>query len=131
MLNSVGKKIRFKKCFSYADFFFRPLSFRFAPLMTKKIITIFFLTVFLTQLLPLRQVGKLIAGATMTEELPETSSSKSTVGFMDTKWFLTSSHFGVNGDFTSFGQSQYIHFSETLPFLLASDILTPPPNSFC
>lgn len=99
--------------------------------MIKKIITIFFLTLFITQLLPIKQVGKLIAGATMTEELPETGSSKSTASFMDSKWFLTSSNFGAKGDFISIDQSQYIHFSETLPFLLASDILSPPPNIFC
>lgn len=98
--------------------------------MTKKIITIFFLSVFLTQLLPLREVGKLIAGATMTEELPETGSSKATAGFMDAKWFLFSQNH-CNKGFNTSGQSQYIHFSETLPLRLLSDIQTPPPNIFC
>ncbi len=99
--------------------------------MTKKIITILFLSIFLTQLLPLRQVGQLIAGATMTEELPETGSSKSTAGFMDAKWFLVSSNHWNNNGFNTSGQCQYIHFSETLPFLLASEVQSPPPDIFC
>ncbi|MEO8109409.1 MAG: hypothetical protein ABI594_05235 [Ginsengibacter sp.] len=96
--------------------------------MAKKIITIFFLSVFLIQLLPIREVGKLIAGATMTEELPESGASKSTV---DAKWFLTHTHYGDNTALNSTGLSQYIHFSETLPFRLPSDVQTPPPNIFC
>lgn len=99
--------------------------------MVKKIITIFFLSVFLTQLLPLKQVGQLIAGATMTEELPETGSSKSTVGFMDAKWFLISANHYHNNSSDPIGQFQYIHFSETLPFLLASEVQSPPPDIFC
>ncbi len=99
--------------------------------MAKKIITIFFLSVFITQLLPLRQVGNLIAGATMTEELPETGASKSTAGFMDAKWFPLAANFGSDNGFNTTGQSQYLHFSETLPFLLASDVQTPPPDIFC
>ena len=99
--------------------------------MTKKIITIFFLSVFLVQLLPLREVGKLIAGATMTEELPEAGASNSTAGSMDAKWFLTSVNYGNNNALNTTGQSQYIHFSETLPFRLPSDVQTPPPDIFC
>ncbi len=99
--------------------------------MTKKIITIFFLTVFLIPVLPLRQVGQLIAGATMTEELPETGSSKSATGTMDAKWFLISTGHGNNNGFDLTSQYQYIHFSEMLPFLLVSDVQTPPPNNFC
>ncbi len=98
--------------------------------MAKKFITIFFLSIFLTQLLPLRQVGQLIAGATMTEELPEAGSSKSATAFMDLKWFSVSSIYGNNGLSIS-GQCQYIHFSETLPFLLASEVQSPPPDLFC
>ena len=99
--------------------------------MAKKLITIFFLSIFLTQLLPLREVGQLIAGATMTEELPETGSSKSTTGFTDLKWFPASSIYGNANGFNISGQSQYIHFSETLPFLLASEVQSPPPDFFC
>lgn len=83
---------------------------------------------FLIQLLPIREVGKLIAGATMTEELPETGASKLTV---DAKWFLTSLQHGNNLALNTTGQSQYIHFSETLPFRLPGDVQTPPPDIFC
>ena len=80
------------------------------------------------QLLPIREVGKLLAGATMTEELPEFGASKSTV---DAKWFFTSTHHGDDVTLNSTDQSQHIHFSETLPFRLPSDVQTPPPNIFC
>ncbi len=96
--------------------------------MTKKIITIFFLSVFLIQLLPLREVGKLVAGATMTEELPETGASKSAV---DAKWFLTSVSYNNSNELNTTSQFQYIHFSETLPFRLPGDVQTPPPDIFC
>lgn len=101
------------------------------PLMSKKISTIFFLLVFLIPVLPLRQVGELLAGATMTEELPETGSSKSAANFMDAKLFLHSANHGNGSGFNVTGGFQYIHFSETLPFHLASDVQTPPPNIFC
>ncbi len=67
----------------------------------------------------------------MTEELPETGTSKSTAGFMDAKWFLSSLHHDNNIALNTMGQSQYIHFSETLPFRLPSDVQTPPPDIFC
>ncbi len=98
--------------------------------MLKKTITIFFLLLFATQLLPIRQVGKLIAGATMTEELPETGSSKSTSG-PDAKWFLTTGNYGNNTSSGNSGQNLYIHFSETLPFLSANEVQAPPPDFFC
>ena len=98
--------------------------------MVKKIISIFFILVFLIPLLPVKEVGQLIAGATMTEEIPDTGSPKSANGKADTKWLINAD----SGNFDLLGngsQSLYIHFSETLPFLLASDVQTPPPNSFC
>ncbi|MDQ6844199.1 MAG: hypothetical protein M3Z92_07595 [Bacteroidota bacterium] len=95
--------------------------------MIKKFITIFFLLLFITQVLPLRQVGQLIAKATMTEELPDSGSSKTTAGF-DGKWIvITGSVLNNSGSFHR-SQYSYIHFSETLPFRLASDIQTPPPD---
>jgi hypothetical protein len=98
--------------------------------MIKKIISIFFILVFLIPLLPVKEVGQLIAGATMTEEIPDTGSAKSTNGKADTKWLINAD--GYNFNLLSSGsQSLYIHFSETLPFLFASDVQTPPPNSFC
>ena len=99
--------------------------------MSKKIITIFFLSIFLIPVLPLRQVGELLASATMTEEIPETGSSKSAANFMDAKLFLHFANHGNSNGFSVTSDSQYIHFSETLPFRLANDVQTPPPNIFC
>jgi hypothetical protein len=99
--------------------------------MLKKIITIFFVALFLTQSLPIKQVGQFIAGGTMNEELPETGSSKSTGDHADIKWILMAGGFAGNTGIDTNGQCSYIHFSETLPFRLASDVQTPPPNFFC
>ncbi len=99
--------------------------------MIKKIVAVFFISVFLVQLLPIKQVGQLIAGATMTEELPDAGSSKSTTANTEGKWLLTADHFGGYNPQHSGKQHLYIHFSETLPFSFASDVQTPPPDSFC
>ena len=98
--------------------------------MIRKLITIFFLAVFLTQVVPVRQLGQLIAGATMTEELPETGSSKANTGFMDGKWFIISGAHFYNHSLDNTALSHYIHFSEMLPFDMASDVQSPPPD-FC
>ncbi len=97
--------------------------------MIKKIISIFFILIFLIQLLPIQEVGKLIAGATMTEELPDTGSSKSITGKDEAKWCMNGDNFN-NSLLNSYNQYLYIHFSETLPFLFASDVQTPPPDFF-
>lgn len=99
--------------------------------MIKKIVAIFFISVFLIQLLPIKQVGQLIAGATMTEELPDAGSSKSTTVNMEGKWLLNADNFSIYNLQHRSNQYLYIHFSETLPFLFASDVQTPPPDSFC
>lgn len=99
--------------------------------MVKKLITIFFLGVFLTQVVPVTQLGQLLAGATMTEELPETGSSKAIASFMDGKWFIINGANFHDHSLDNTALSQYIHFSETLPFDLSSDVQSPPPDSFC
>ena len=99
--------------------------------MLKKIVTIFFLLLFVTQSLPIRQVGQFIAKGTMTEELPETGSSKSKADLSDAKCLFISVDYSNSSHINNNGQNFYIHFSETLPFLMASDVQTPPPNIFC
>jgi hypothetical protein len=101
------------------------------PWMFKRVVTIFFLVLFVTQSLPIGQVGRFIAKGTMTEELPETGSSKLTKDPMDAKWLFVAGNSGNTSSIYNTGQYQYIHFSETLPFRLASDVQTPPPNFFC
>jgi|GEM_PF-4558637 len=96
--------------------------------MVKKIITIFLLLVFVTQFLPIKKVGQLIAGATMTEELPETAHAKSVIKFLDTKWLH---ELRLSGSAAGSMQTYYIHFSERIPFHLPGDVQTPPPNIFC
>jgi hypothetical protein len=99
--------------------------------MLKKIVTIFFILLFVTQSLPIRQVGQFIAKGIMTEELPETGSSKSKADPLDAKCLFISVNYSNSSHINNNGQNSYIHFSETLPFLMASDVQTPPPNIFC
>lgn len=99
--------------------------------MRKKIITIFFLLLFSTQLLPIKQIGQLIAGATMTEELPGIGHSSLVAKFIDSKWCHGPFNMGIINASANGDQSSYIHFSEMLPCHLASDVQTPPPNIFC
>lgn len=98
--------------------------------MLKKIISIFFISLFVIQLLPLKEVGKWIAGATMTEEIPETGSAKATTGKAEAKWLMNADNFNYNL-LNSNNQYFYIHFSETLPSLFSRDVQTPPPDFVC
>jgi len=100
----------------------------FAPSMTKKIINIFFLLVFAIQVLPVKQVGRILFQSSLIEELPEKTSSKSTDAFQDDYKHFLSLHTFSNSLFRNNTQSNYIHFSETLPDLMAGDLHTPPPD---
>jgi hypothetical protein len=95
--------------------------------MAKKVINIFFLLVFTTQLIPVKQVGRILFQATMVEELPEKTPSKSSAGFEDDYKHFTSLQVYSN-PFNYNNQSLYIHFSETLPGLMAGDVHSPPPD---
>ena len=84
--------------------------------------------VFMTQVLPLQQVGRILFQASVVEELPEKTPSKSATGFEDDY-----KHFTYYSGYSSYalnnnGQSFYLHFSETLPSLMAGDVQTPPPD---
>ncbi|MEO7960958.1 MAG: hypothetical protein ABIR19_05385 [Ginsengibacter sp.] len=92
--------------------------------MAKKIITIFFLSVFLTQLLPVKELGNLLAGSSMTEELPETEAKPG----VDVKLFLFTGNRGPIQGIDHPLPDSYIHFSESIPVKLASDVQTPPPD---
>jgi hypothetical protein len=95
--------------------------------MTRKIVNIFFLFVFTTQVLPIQQVGRILFQASMVEELPEKTPSKSAAGLEDDyKHFAF--HSGTNSILKNNTQPLYLHFSETLPSLMAGDIHTPPPD---
>ena len=96
--------------------------------MAKKIINIFFIMVFMTQVLPVKQVGRILFQASMVEELPEKTPTKSSAGLEDDYKHFLSLHTYNNSFFTNNIQSPYIHFSEILPGLMAGDIHTPPPD---
>jgi hypothetical protein len=95
--------------------------------MIKKIINIFFLLVFTTQILPVKQVGRILFQSSLIEELPEKPPSKSAAGFEDDYKHFLSLHAFSNSIFRN-NIPHYIHFSETLPDLMAGDLHTPPPD---
>ena len=96
--------------------------------MIKKIINIFFLLVFITQVLPVKQFGRILFQSSLIEELPEKPPSKPTAGFEDDYKHFLSLHAFSNSLFRNNIRSNYIHFSETLPDLMAGDLHTPPPD---
>ena len=80
------------------------------------------------QLLPVRQLGKLLMKGQLTEELAHDDCTP------DCK-----DHFAFKKDFThadptfhvtiaEASASQYIHFADALPTHFPGDIHTPPPN---
>jgi hypothetical protein len=95
--------------------------------MTKKIINIFFLLIFLMQVLPVKQVGRSLFNASMIEELPEKAPEKSKGCEDDTKHFLSHDNH-ISFLFTDPIQFSYIHHSETLPVLMPCDVQSPPPD---
>jgi hypothetical protein len=94
--------------------------------MGKKIVNIFFLLVFMIQVLPVKQVGRILFQASLIEELPEKGPSKTTGLEDETKNVLSFYQFNILSAYNSL--CSYIHFSETLPGLMAGDVQTPPPN---
>lgn len=96
--------------------------------MMRKVISIFFVLIFIMQILPVRQVGRILFQASMIEELPEKGASKATTGLEDhSKAFLVCGN-NLNVLFRDDTHASYIHHSETLPVLRASDVQTPPPD---
>jgi hypothetical protein len=96
--------------------------------MLKKIANIIMIVVLLFTILPLKQVGKLLSGSQLTEEIahsdqPEKKPNKA-----------------CNLDFCSFGyrseanphhlisQLQFAEYASHLPVTPAGEILVPPPN---
>lgn len=66
--------------------------------------------------------------ASMVEELPEKESCKSTASFEDHIKHFLSPHNYISFFFNEDRQASYIHLSDTLPLLRASDVQTPPPD---
>ena len=98
-------------------------------MIVKKIINIFLVIVFLTQILPVRQVGKLVFGNELTKAATQDIDDAVKENFKgDNKSeFLASIYEGIPQYYTKFSQS-ITDINVIFPHNHSTDINTPPPN---
>jgi len=97
----------------------------------KHFIALFCLLVLCIQVLPVRQIGAMLSGSQLTEEVSHSlQTGKDGLGKLD---FAKGDPFLLLD--TTFGHlfitasEQHIHFAIVLPAYHAGEIPTPPPNS--
>jgi hypothetical protein len=91
-----------------------------------------FLFIFSFQVLPVKEIGKILFKGQMTEEIHETSHDDIGSGKIkkaDLKVFLKSETL-ASVRYLSSKLTVAIHETERLPRHFVPDILTPPPNRF-
>jgi hypothetical protein len=85
------------------------------------------------QMLPVKQIGKVLASNQWTEELPHDSDEAgkdTSVKFNQP--FLPPANYTTFVSYASdFKALAYIHFSEQIPSNHSTEVLTPPPDSVC
>ena len=95
--------------------------------MLKKIINIFFIVLLATQVLPLKEVGKLLSSNTIQEE--EISLDH---GVKIKPSFAKSEYTGYINDYAIYDpeltDTKYIYHSVQLPHNHSAEMLVPPPN---
>jgi hypothetical protein len=95
-----------------------------------RIISLFLSVVLALTILPVQEIGALLAGNQIQEELPHnmgTEDSKSTDHLA--KGFLPPPSYSLLSDANSQTASIYIHDSESIPSNHSTDIISPPPNA--
>lgn len=98
----------------------------------KKIISYIFLTIFTLQVLPVKEIGKILYKGMMTEEIHEVETEGKAGDGKTLKWKPLNEYY-VTADnnralyFTTVIQIA-IHQAENLPDRFVPDITTPPPN---
>jgi hypothetical protein len=94
----------------------------------KKIIALVCLLVLATQMLPVKEIGSMLFGNQINEELPHSLDiGKETPG----KLIFKSDSFinqPAENIFLASNISEYVHFASLLPHNHAAEIHTPPPN---
>jgi hypothetical protein len=95
-----------------------------------RIISLFLSVVLALTILPVQEVGCLLAGNQIQEELPHNMSTEDSAKNMDVavKGFLPPSSYNVLSDISSQAASIYIHLSESIPSNHSTDIVSPPPD---
>lgn len=94
----------------------------------KKIIAFFCLITLSTQMLPVKEIGAVLFGNQINEEIPHSMD----VGKDSPCKFLIKGDSFINqiaaNLFLSGNISEYVHFASLLPHNHAAEIHTPPPN---
>ena len=105
-----------------------------AIIMIKLKIISFFLTLLIAvQMLPVKQIGKVLASNQWTEELPHDADEAGKGHLVKFNHpFLPPSNYTTLATYISDCKAlAYIHFSEQIPSNHSAEVFTPPPNSVC
>jgi hypothetical protein len=96
----------------------------------KRIISFFLSVVLALTILPVQEVGCLLAGNQIQEELPHSTGAEDSAKSMDAavKGFLPPLSYNLLSDNNSQAASIYIHHSESIPSNHSTDIVSPPPD---
>ena len=94
----------------------------------KQVITLFCFVMLMCQLLPVRQLGKLLFKNGITEELSHDDCSPDCKDHFPFKKDFIHADQSIHIRIGEAAASQYIHFADTLPTHLPGDIQTPPPD---
>ena len=97
--------------------------------MTKKLINIFLLLTFAVQMLPVQQIGSMLFGNQLTEEVPhalddfskDECKSEGKSEFLETSFASIEPHFTIVSIVLK-------ELSVTFPHNHSTDIYSPPPN---
>ncbi|MCW3108111.1 MAG: hypothetical protein JWQ09_2617 [Segetibacter sp.] len=103
-------------------------------LMIKLKVIAFFLSLLIAmQMLPIKQIGKVLASNQWTEELPhdaDETGKDASVKFNHP--FLPPANYTTSVSFASDSKAlAYIHLSEQIPSNHSTEVVTPPPDSVC
>lgn len=94
----------------------------------KKVIALFCLLMLASQMLPVKEIGAVLFGNQLNEELPHSLDVGKDVScklLVKSDSFL---HYLVDSNFLSGDIGEYVQFASLLPKNHATEIPTPPPN---
>ncbi|MDQ6812210.1 MAG: hypothetical protein M3040_00495 [Bacteroidota bacterium] len=98
-----------------------------------KVIAFFLGLLIAMQILPVKQIGKVLASNQWTEELPhdfDDAGKDLTLKFNHP--FLPPANYTTSVSFASEVKAlAYLHFSEQIPSNHSTEVVTPPPDSVC
>jgi hypothetical protein len=97
-----------------------------------KVIAFFLSLLMIMQMLPVRQIGKVLATNQWTEELPhdvDDIGKDASVKFNHP--FLPPANYTTTSFASETKALAYIHFSEQIPSNHSTEVVTPPPDSVC